>query len=162
MQLSKTSLGQQVIKDRSVSLTPPQRSALILVDGKRSDAEILKMTAAVGVTMTDLETLVALELIHDLSAIAPEQVAAMPSGAAQGLEPLPVPASSSNQIDFHKALNETILLCSNLGFKGFGLNMALADVNSLAKLQKLAPEIRRVAGDKKYEPLHQAIFGKPL
>jgi hypothetical protein len=36
MILVKTDTGQQVFKDRSVRLTPRQRSAFILFDGRRS------------------------------------------------------------------------------------------------------------------------------
>lgn len=65
-------------------------------------------------------------------------------------------------VDFRQALDSAITVCSTLGFKGFGLNMALTGVDSIEKLQKLAPEIRRAAGDAKYKPLHALIFGKPL
>ena len=37
----KTEKGQQVLKDRSVSLTPRQRSAFILCDGKHSVQQLL-------------------------------------------------------------------------------------------------------------------------
>ena len=45
----KTEAGHQVIKDRSVPLTPRQRSALILVDGKRTLEQLLAATTAAGV-----------------------------------------------------------------------------------------------------------------
>ncbi|NJM43955.1 MAG: hypothetical protein HC858_08215 [Brachymonas sp.] len=70
MALKKTALGLQVMKDRSVSLTPQQRSALILVDGNRGEADVIKMTAAVGVTAKDLEALAELGLIKRSEAVA--------------------------------------------------------------------------------------------
>ena len=172
MIVGKTALGTQVMKDRSVALNAPQRSALILCDGKRSAEDVVKMTAAVGVTMAEIDTLIALGLIQSNATSVP-LITLLPAAVAERPITASVPAalaaitsvqagSSHAEIDFPLALNETILLCSNLGFKGFGLNMTLADVDSLEKLQKLAPDIRRVAGEKKYAPLHQAIFGKPL
>ena len=164
MAVSKTALGAQVMKDRSVSLTAQQRSALILCDGKRSAEEVVRMTAAVGVTMADVAALSAMGLVQ-LDSGPAAAVAAQPN--ASGQAPLSMPGAASavgpgSDIDFPTALNAAITLCSNLGFKGFGLNMALTGVDSLEKLQKLAPEIRRTAGDAKYKPLHAVIFGKPL
>jgi ribosomal protein L12E/L44/L45/RPP1/RPP2 len=162
--VSKTALGAQVMKDRSVPLSAQQRSALILCDGKRSAEEVVKMTSAVGVTLQDMDALAKLGLIDiatTLSNVAAP--AAMPSASGQvsAVASGGAPQADPNQ-GFAAALNAAITLCSNLGFKGFGLNMALTGVDSLEKLQKLAPEIRRVAGDVKYKALHEQIFGKPL
>src|ERR1700746_512914 len=60
MTLAKTEAGQQVLKDRSVALTPRQRAALILVDGKRSSLDVLGATAAAGVTRPDIDKLLEL------------------------------------------------------------------------------------------------------
>jgi hypothetical protein len=157
--VSKTALGMQVMKDRSVSLSAQQRSALILCDGKRSAEEIARMTVAVGVTLADIQTLEALGLVEiaataTVAAPAPVSVASAPAAAEA------VPPSSAEGVDFQAALNAAITLCSDIGFKGFGLNMALTGVDSIEKLQKLAPEICRAAGDTKYKPLHALIFGK--
>src|SRR4051812_33461523 len=78
---SKTSTGQQVIKDRSVSLTPRQRTTLILVDGKRTAQELLRATSQTGGTADDLESLVALGLI------AAEIVASPPGTASSEADP---------------------------------------------------------------------------
>ena len=40
--------------------------------------------------------------------------------------------------------------------------MSLTGADNLEKLQKLAPDIRRAAGDAKYRSLHALVFGKPL
>jgi hypothetical protein len=45
MLIVKTESGHQVMKDRSVVLTPRQRAAFILVDGKRTLAQVLAATA---------------------------------------------------------------------------------------------------------------------
>ena len=167
MLVSKTELGIQVMKDRSVSLSAQQRSALILCDGKRSADDVVRMTAGVGVTVQDIEALAALGLVS-LSQTPVASKTSEPSklSAATGSVPLAVamPAAGAvdNGIDFGAALNAAITLCSSLGFKGFGLNMALTGVDSINTLQKLAPEIRKSAGDAKYKSLHPLIFGKPL
>ncbi len=169
MSVSKTALGAQVMKDRSVSLSAQQRSALILCDGKRSAEDVVRMTAAVGVSMQDILTLTNLGLV-EMSALPTAVPAVALSGNLPGQTAITPPASptvtaqdaSASDIDFSVALNTAITLCSNLGFKGFGLNMALTGVDSLDKLQKIAPDIRRAAGDVKYKPLHTLIFGQAL
>jgi hypothetical protein len=158
--VSKTALGAQVMKDRSVSLSAQQRSALILCDGKRSAEEVVRMTAAVGVTLVDLEKLETLGLV-EIAATA-TATAAMATTAPVVAAAEAVPPSSAEGVGFQAALNAAITLCSNIGFKGFSLNMALTGTDSIEKLQKIAPEIRRAAGDAKYKPLHALIFGQPL
>jgi hypothetical protein len=162
--VSKTALGVQVMKDRSVSLSAQQRSALILCDGKRSPDDVVRMTAAVGVNMQDIQTLLDLGLVAVEAALVSSSVAEPVSvqvAAVGAVVVEPQEALAPNQ-DFSVALNTAITLCSNLGFKGFGLNMSLTGVDSLEKLQKIAPDIRRAAGDAKYKPLHELIFGKAL
>jgi hypothetical protein len=162
--VSKTALGAQVMKDRSVNLSAQQRSALILCDGKRSAEDVVRMTAAVGVTLQDITALSELGLVtQEMPAASAKPVPGTPPATDA---PATIEGQESSSIeagvDFNAALNAAITLCSNIGFKGFGLNMALTGVDSIAKLQKLAPDIRRAAGDAKYKPLHELIFGKPL
>lgn len=59
----KTTTGQQVLKDRSIKLTPRQRAALILIDGKRSLSEVLQATTMAGICQEDLERLFELDLV---------------------------------------------------------------------------------------------------
>jgi hypothetical protein len=59
---AKTAAGQQVLKDRSVQLTQRQRAALILIDGKRTLAEVLQ---AAGVTRADVYPLFELGLVQE-------------------------------------------------------------------------------------------------
>ena len=174
MTVSKTALGLQVMKDRSMGLSPQQRSALILCDGKRSLEEVLRMTSGVGVTTQDMQKLLEMGLIETGSGGGAQQAPAPAPVTAPALvsAPAPMPRASvpaaladsapQSGVDFQQALDGAITLCSNLGFKSFGLNMALTGVDNIEKLQKLAPEIRRAAGDAKYKPLHALIFGKPL
>jgi hypothetical protein len=167
--VKKTALGIQVMKDRSVTLTPQQRSALILVDGQRNADDVVRMTTAVGVTAKDLEALLTMGLIEQTAAVGPSSMASasfsetpVASTSVPGRADSAAQAGNESGIDFQVALNAAITLCSDLGFKGFSLNMALTGVDSLEKLQKIAPDIRKAAGDKKYALLHPYIFGKPM
>lgn len=75
----KTQVGHQVMKDRSVSLTPRQRSVFIMFDGKRSLDEVRAATAAAGVTQEDIDKLFELGLISD---VAPQATAAEAAATA--------------------------------------------------------------------------------
>jgi len=56
----KTAQGQQVLKDRSVPLTPRQRAALIVIDGKRRVVDVLQSS---GAEPEDVRHLLDLDLI---------------------------------------------------------------------------------------------------
>ena len=56
MILVKTEAGQQVFKDRSVPLSPRQRTAFILFDGKRSVDEVL--AAGNGIAREEIDQMV--------------------------------------------------------------------------------------------------------
>ena len=79
----KTHAGQQVLKDRSVTLTPRQRAVFILVDGKRSIDDILQATAAAGVTREDLDRLFELGLVVDSAPAQIRPVVAAPARSPQ-------------------------------------------------------------------------------
>src|SRR4051812_40497698 len=64
MKYIKTEKGQQVLKDRSVQLTPRQRSAFIMCDGKNSVQQVLAATSAMGITPDDIDQMVALGLLE--------------------------------------------------------------------------------------------------
>ena len=49
MIFAKTTLGLAEMQDRSAGLSPRQRSAFIMFDGKRGSGEILAMTAGIGI-----------------------------------------------------------------------------------------------------------------
>ena len=56
MILVKTEAGLRVLRDRSVALTPRQRSAFILCDGKRTVDDVLQSGMGVGREDIDLAT----------------------------------------------------------------------------------------------------------
>src|SRR5438128_7349059 len=65
MLIVKTELGHRVMKDRSVALTPRQRAAFILFDGKRTLDQVMNATKPVGVTKEDVDKLFELALVED-------------------------------------------------------------------------------------------------
>ena len=81
MILVKTALGQQVLRDRSVTLSGPQRAAFILVDGRRSVQAIVEQTAGVGVTLDDIRHLVMTGLATEAVEIAPTEPMPLPRPA---------------------------------------------------------------------------------
>lgn len=141
----KTDAGQQVLKDRSVALTPRQRSAFILFDGKRTAAEVLAASAGMGVTADDVQKLFELGLIEALPG-DPGPAAAAPSGRTA-------------QQRYQDAYPVAAQLTAGLGLRGFRLNLAVEAAGNYEQLAELAPKIREAVGPEKYAPLDRALNG---
>ena len=96
---SKTPAGLNAIKDRSLGLTPKQRSVLIMCDGKRDSAEVLKNTAGLGATASDLEALVSLQMVVGISPALGQAAAPEPSSvsASPASNPSPDVAPSASR-----------------------------------------------------------------
>jgi len=60
----KTTAGLQVLKDRSITLSQRQRTALIVIDGKRSVAEVMQSS---GAAPEDVTRLFELGLVADVA-----------------------------------------------------------------------------------------------
>ena len=127
---AKTPAGLQVLKDRSAAdLTPRQRTALILIDGKRSLAAVL----AAGATPEDIERLFDLDLVTQSSSDAatiPAPLAAMPTAK---------PASPQQR--YAEAYPIASRLTAGLGLRGFRLNLAVG-VGQCRR--PLGPDIDRI------------------
>ena len=54
----KTELGKTALHDRSLGLSPRQRSAFIMFDGTRGVDDVLRLTTALGITFDDINRLV--------------------------------------------------------------------------------------------------------
>lgn len=159
----KTERGQSVMQDRSSGLLPRQRSAFIMFDGKRSSEDVLKATAGLGVTSDDLEQLLTLGLL--------KQVSIVPAPAA-AIEPMPVtpallsqPGRSASavptidaQTHFLKAWPIATRLTASLGLRGFRLNLAVESAGDLAKLKELAPRIKDAVGAEAFAELEKALY----
>ena len=143
----KTSAGQQVLKDRSVTLTPRQRAVFILIDGKRSLDDVLQSTAAAGVTREDVDRLFELGLVAD-SSPAIELAAAAPAAAADPRTP---------QQRYAEAYPIATKLTASLGLRGVRLNLAVEGATSYEDLLALSPKIRDAVGAEKFAPLAKAL-----
>ena len=146
----KTELGQSAFQSRSTALTPRQRSAFIMFDGKRSTPDVLKATAGLNVTAEDIEQMVAAGLL------APTAAAVAPVAEAQ---PVPgAPPTQSAQASYSKAYPIATRLTAALGLRGFRLNLAVEAAGNLAELRDLAPKIKDAVGPEKFVELQSALY----
>ncbi|PIF77984.1 hypothetical protein CLU95_5165 [Variovorax sp. 54] len=151
MILVKTEAGQQVLKDRSVPLTPRQRSAFIQFDGKRSIDDVLG--SGLGIGREEVEQMVALGLLAPLDgqpAAAPAAVAAAPAPAASS-------SGRSRQQRYKDAYPIATQLTGSLGLMGFRLNLQVEGTTSYEDLLALAPKIRAAVGTEKAAALDKAL-----
>lgn len=155
----KTELGQSALQNRSLGLIPRQRSAFIMFDGKRSTEEVLKATAGLGVTLEDVNQLVALGLLAATAAVPPavaEPQGATPPAASQNPDGTP---TQSAQEHYSRAYPVATRLTASLGLRGFRLNLAVEAAGDLEKLKELAPRIQEAVGAEKYRELERALYG---
>lgn len=158
MILVKTEMGQQVLKDRSVRLTPRQRSAFILFDGKRAVADVL--AAGMGVAQEDVDQLVDLGLLGRSTApLADTGSASAPPARESTVAPASAPATDgrSTQQRYQDAYPVATRLTAALGLRGFRLNLAVEAATTYEELAALAPKIRSAVGPEKAAPLEQAL-----
>lgn len=144
MLLIKTPSGQQALKARQ-GITVRQRSAFILFDGKRSVAEVLAATAAMGITQQDVQAML------DQGLLEPSPDSAPPTEPAAA-------SDRSDQERYQAAYLIATQITGGLGLRGFRLNLSVEAASGFDGLVALAPKIREAVGDAKYERLRQALF----
>ncbi|GAA4354959.1 hypothetical protein GCM10023165_46670 [Variovorax defluvii] len=163
MILVKTVTGQQAFKDRSIRLTPRQRSAFILFDGKRSVNEVLQ--AGMGVAPEDIDQMIELGLLGRVGADADAANAAsvaiplLPASevlSAPAVPPAPI-QGRSNQERYKEAYPIAIQLTGGLGLRGFRLNLSVEGTTSYEELLALAPKIRAAVGAERAVALDRAL-----
>jgi hypothetical protein len=178
MILVKTEAGQQVFKDRSVPLSPRQRTAFILFDGKRSVDEVL--AAGSGIAREEIDQMVELGLLQPAvgskvaaAPKAPEPAAAGKTAATAAPQPSagnrapeavkpkpaePAPAAGrSRQQRYKDAYPIATQLTGALGLMGFRLNLQVEGTTSYEDLVALAPKIRAAVGAEKAAALDKAL-----
>ena len=159
---AKTELGQAALQSRSAALTPRQRSALIMFDGKRSTHLVLKATAGLGITEDDVKHLVQLKLLTLIEAAAPVSATSAPVApvvqTAASAQPVSGPPSLDAQAHYSRAYPIATRLTAALGLRGFRLNLAVEAAGNLAKLQELAPRIKEAVGPEKFRELQSALY----
>ena len=163
MILVKTEAGHQALKDRSIRLTPRQRSAFILCDGKRSVSEVLE--AGMGIAREDIDQMVELGLLGQVGRSAEAANAAVvstpPVSAAPAIE-VPKEAANaapdrSNQQRYKDAYPIATQLTGGLGLRGFRLNLSVEGTSNFEELLALAPKIREAVGPEKAAVLDRAL-----
>lgn len=160
---SKTTLGQTALQNRSLALTPRQRSAFIMFDGKRDLKAVLSATSSLGVTPDDVNHLIALGLlaphasVPGIPAATPSAPAAPQTTAALSCNADGLPTISA-QAHYSKAYPIAIRLTSDLGLRGFRLNLAVEAAGNIDKLKELAPKIREAVGPEKFLELENALY----
>jgi hypothetical protein len=165
----KTELGKTALQDKSLGLTPRQRSSFIMFDGKRTVAEVLKLTIALGVTADHLSRLVALGLLVPLdadaemgSSVGGTETSALAMGDAKGdtslVSSAPQSPAISAQAQYAKAYPVAVRLTSSLGLRGFRLNLSVESAADLEALKDLAPKIKEAVGVEKFRELEDALY----
>jgi len=154
MILLKTEAGHQALKDRSVPLSPRQRSAFILFDGKRSVDDVL--AAGMGISREDIDQMISLGVLEPVGGKAAQPVAAGPAPAE---EPKLAASGSgrSKQQRYKDAYPIATQLTGSLGLMGFRLNLQVEGTTSYDDLMALAPKIRAAVGPEKAAALDKAL-----
>ncbi len=159
MRYAKTQAGQEAFKSRSQALTPRQRSAFILFDGRKTLDDVLAMTAGLGVLKEDVDHMVAAGLLEAVSpgpateaqpvfTTSPTQAqGASPGTVASGLEGLTLAER------YARAWPIATQLTASLGLRGFRLNLAVEAANGYEQLRDLLPRIQEAVGHEKALPL---------
>ena len=167
----KTELGKTALQDKSLGLSPKQRSAFIMFDGKRTAADVLKLTSALGITADDIDRLQSLGLLAAASNSVAGAQAQTASEASQSAAPdtllsadRPTPlsaaqdAAASSQSQYAKAYLVAVRLTGSLGLRGFRLNLAVESAGDLEALKDLAPKIKEAVGIAKFKELEDALY----
>jgi hypothetical protein len=156
MRLTKTEAGKKAISDRTITLSPRQRSALIIFNGERSLEDVLKMVAGLGFTQDDVDHMVSLGLLveADLPARSKTDVQAKPTEPLGGFVEL-----DDAQARYKLAYPLATQLTASMGFRGFRLNLAVEAAGSYSQLVQLFPKIKEAAGAEKSLALENALRG---
>ena len=164
MIFTKTEFGQAAFQSRSVTLTPRQRTAFIMFDGKRSLDDVLKATSAIGVSAEDVNQLVSLGLLEAQAPIpvdfgAPTDAAPLvASGGAELSHTASGLPTASAQARYTRSYPIATRLTASLGLRGFRLNLAVEAAGDLDKLKELAPRIKELVGPERFLELENALY----
>lgn len=156
MILVKTQTGHQALKDRSVPLSPRQRSAFILFDGKRSVDEVL--ANGMGIAREDIDQMVELGLLEPADGkAAPLAAGGAPETVTPAAPAAAPPSGRSRQQRYKDAYPIATQLTGSLGLMGFRLNLQVEGTTSYEDLLALAPKIRAAVGPEKAAALDKAL-----
>jgi hypothetical protein len=152
---AKTDVGQEVIKTRSVALSPRQRILLLLCDGKRVHEHLLQDTAGLGVTPQDVADLMQRGLIRVIDDDAPYSpfaqaapaVQAAPPTAAEAAPAEAVPTEMTAAERYREAYPVATRLTAALGLRGMRLQLEVERCSSAEELRALLPRLLDAAAN---------------
>lgn len=168
MYLTKTDEGQLAFKERSPRFSARQRSMFILVDGKKSAAQLLIVTAGMGVTQADIDYLVEEGLLRLEVPDYPAALASVPApmvdmapsalvSSGPDSEPLGGDSVLSDQERYLAAKNLATQLTAGLGLRGFMLNLSVESASGYQALVNLFPQIQKAVGEKAARELQRVL-----
>ena len=156
MTMSKTTAGHQVLKERSADLSPRQRAALILFDGKRTVQDVLAVTS--GVTPADIDRLVQMGLVAEQgAAVAPPELGPDSEPATLSISVVPAPGANERYLWAYKT---AIQLIAELGPRASHLMLAVEAAENLDELVALAPRLRAALLPLKFARFEAALNGR--
>ena len=175
MLLIKTESGQAAFKERSSRFSSRQRSAFILVDGKKTVDQLLSAASGLGVTQADLDYMIEQGFLSvnftgaEASAPAPLGFQEAPSAepipmlpvqlpvAETGPPASPAPAVLTEQERYQLAKPLATQLTATLGLRGFMLNLSVESASGYQALVDLLPQIQKAVGVKAARELERAL-----
>jgi hypothetical protein len=132
----KTTKGKEEIATRKYQLAPRLRTLLVLIDGRRTEEELLRNVAGLGLGASALAEL--LEHGHIVLATSYASLAEEPAPAelpsaepAQAPEPAQIAQFQSIYDFYNKTIKNTI------GLRGFTLQLKVEKASSVAELREL-------------------------
>ena len=140
---AKTEQGRAEIESRSRKLPGGLRSLLLLVDGRRTVAELQELAKRLNAPEDALQQLLSLELISGEAAAA----AASPSIGEPANEPISPRDGGSNRFGILYALM-TDLVREQLGVRGYFFQLKLERAQDDAALEGLLPELQSALAKK--------------
>jgi hypothetical protein len=139
-------------------LSARQRSAFILFDGVKTDAQVLALAGGLGVTSDDIEHLVAQGFLQG----TPDAVLASGSSVGAASSPTPLQVSPplsgrSEQERYSAAMPIATKLTASLGLRGFRLNLAVEAASGFDDLLALLPRIKQAVGNQSCAELERTL-----
>lgn len=138
---AKTDQGRAEIESRSRKLPGGLRSVLLLVDGRRTVAELQELARRLNAPEDALHQLLSLELISG------DMAAAQPSIGEPANEPMASLDSGNNRYGVLYALM-TDLVREQLGVRGYFFQLKLERAEDDAALEGLLPELQAALAKK--------------
>ena len=163
---AKTEAGQIAFKTRSGAIPARLRSVFILFDGKKALSEVLEVGTALGVSITDIYDLIAAGMLAPvgdgdseaamLQDTLPGELVPLISADSEHA-PLRADSNLTESERYARAMPIATRITSELGLRGFRLNLAVESAMGYDDLVTLLPKIKAAAGDTKVRPLERAL-----